>query len=991
MKNLNNSWRNFLNESSQANSVLFEDTRIRIKLENKQNLLREVTEDELEHIQMAIDELKFDDLAFQEIFGDRSRIVINFPTLDHKSELGQFVNLLQHKFGLDIDWDKGMVSVERQWTDNRNTSEDMLNMVFGREAKPKMKKKLQMKIGRYLAKIDDLVIQLKELKEKVVAAVRSKHAARNPGHGRYPLNRGIPAWHQRVTIGEMDEALTKEETQRYEQIQNQLELLTGFSTVTQFRAWFMEEAEKVKWEEDEQQRRDEQDSGDVAHDRKPRKRQPIVVPETKFVDLGKYWLNNAKYIKENISQLDEDQYSIIITRDPIDVWRMSDFDNISSCHSPPSRGGGGEYYKCAVAEAHGHGALAYVVETEELLYGTDTDNIESAEQEINSMGEIFVDHERRAASDIDLAPVSRLRIRKLRYYDGDFLAQETSDAGTQIASAERRLYGAQIPGFHERLINWLQKEQGEQMEKAPRLDGGTILNLDHFVQFGGSQYDTSMSAQLQDLFGVAITGTKGQVRQNSETEDELDADLLLGGLLQEYQQSCDEITERFNTKYGWTSVEGTAVDDGGGGVYITCEATTNVDWDSDEFTKMPGLELIAEALAELEPWGMNWPDSKYPFIFKKLSNGQWRLPITVIPERLVAFNDQEYAYDPDSYEEFCWAVDDEVDNKQDALKEMLTTQFKRAGYMDGGAVIALGHDVMNGEVGLYYWEAEAEEGDEPDGCEFVQFTAHPEVWYKDLGATEEQAMQIMNDRNFWLEIRRRLAAPAFENTGGLMYPQMPLDMDMLGTNGTEGESQELNLYFSVHGEDPDEQVNVLRNLVEIWDDQEELDRVVSEVFQAMFSSAIQGDENPVGSLPGDSSVSESSLREELNALKIERMLTRLNEVVTPQTSDDESADTDVDEYLQNNNIDRNDVEITEETLDAAGGDSELIDSYAEQAESMGAVKQAVIDELCKTGIRKPVVIAKGIADKIVGGRHRFIAAKKCNIALPVVYISRKAP
>ena len=69
-----------------------------------------------------------------------------------------------------------------------------------------------------------------------------------------------------------------------------------------------------------------------------------------------------------INNIDNDKYSIIITRHPIDVLRMSDFDNITSCHSPASRTSAYQsYYKCAVAEAQGHGAVAYVVETEDLL------------------------------------------------------------------------------------------------------------------------------------------------------------------------------------------------------------------------------------------------------------------------------------------------------------------------------------------------------------------------------------------------------------------------------------------------------------------------------------------------------------------------------------------------------------------------------------------------------------------------------------------------
>ena len=98
---------------------------------------------------------------------------------------------------------------------------------------------------------------------------------------------------------------------------------------------------------------------------------------------GEYWKKNAGYIKKEINNIDNDKFSIIITRHPVDVLRMSDFDEITSCHSPASRASAYQsYYKCAVAEAQGHGAVAYVVETEELLSATNTGNIDSAEQEI---------------------------------------------------------------------------------------------------------------------------------------------------------------------------------------------------------------------------------------------------------------------------------------------------------------------------------------------------------------------------------------------------------------------------------------------------------------------------------------------------------------------------------------------------------------------------------------------------------------------------------
>ena len=87
-------------------------------------------------------------------------------------------------------------------------------------------------------------------------------------------------------------------------------------------------------------------------------------------DLLRWWQNtqgtytrdgNQKTIESTFEGNDGSQYSIVLSRHPIDVLRMSDISNIRSCHSEHS-----EYFHCAVAEAKGHGPIAYLVETESL-------------------------------------------------------------------------------------------------------------------------------------------------------------------------------------------------------------------------------------------------------------------------------------------------------------------------------------------------------------------------------------------------------------------------------------------------------------------------------------------------------------------------------------------------------------------------------------------------------------------------------------------------
>ena len=105
----------------------------------------------------------------------------------------------------------------------------------------------------------------------------------------------------------------------------------------------------------------------------------------------KFWNKESRYYRENPDEMMTD-YSIIISRHPVDVLRMSDFANIESCHTE-----GKEYFHCAVKEAKGHGPIAYIVETQDLQDLDIDDN------------EIFEDRER----DVEgIEPIGRVRLRR---------------------------------------------------------------------------------------------------------------------------------------------------------------------------------------------------------------------------------------------------------------------------------------------------------------------------------------------------------------------------------------------------------------------------------------------------------------------------------------------------------------------------------------------------------------------------------------------------
>ena len=78
--------------------------------------------------------------------------------MDTESERGQFVEELDQGLWLSIDWEKGMVSAQREWTENSiENDEAMLDSVMNPAAESSVKKvnrKFQMKIGKYFAKVD---------------------------------------------------------------------------------------------------------------------------------------------------------------------------------------------------------------------------------------------------------------------------------------------------------------------------------------------------------------------------------------------------------------------------------------------------------------------------------------------------------------------------------------------------------------------------------------------------------------------------------------------------------------------------------------------------------------------------------------------------------------------------------------------------------------------------------------------------------------------
>jgi hypothetical protein len=246
-----------------------------------------------------------------------------------------------------------------------------------------------------------------------------------------------------------------------------------------------------------------------------------------------WWLKTqTEYVKDyNWKQLeaifhkqaDVEGSSIIISRDPVDVLRMSDHDGIRSCHSE-----GGSYFECAVAESRGNGLIAYLVDNGDLNkllqpespWGSDQDVADMIPDSvtIDSLDgkEIFKDPQRGVPG---IKPKSRVRLRKYVNVKEDY----------EFAAPENRTYGPHPPGFVGAVREWAWDAQkwlwpsdhGELMPSGWYKDKGFPPPDEwDLTMHGGSYRDTSDGDILNSFFaeGEFVTSYSGNVETVSENE-----------------------------------------------------------------------------------------------------------------------------------------------------------------------------------------------------------------------------------------------------------------------------------------------------------------------------------------------------------------------------------------------------------------------------------------------------------------------------------------
>ena len=794
------------------------------KLKAEQQSLQEAMPQERSHIKAAL-QLAPEELAFNDLFDGKKRLVYDFPIADKTTEAGKFIRFWA-EMGYKVDWDKGVISGEKtNPSDESDYAVDAILADAGLMAtRTELKTRtIKMKIGKWFSKVQGYVDKILKM-DKEVEEKTGKSMLR------------------RISMKEIENALGEKKAKEFNRNVDMLNMLATEDVGIRFL----------------------KNPGEIKK-------------------LAKYWTDKAGFLKKNIDDLltGLKGYAIVITRDPMDVFRMGDFMEIyDSCHRPQSKvhlstHETGQYYPCAVAEAHGHGAVAYVVDKQELLNVVGASSIEEVEGAIQT-GELFYDADMPEFMTGELLPIQRIRLRQVRYWEEgempsklaskinlstlDTLSDERGaeiirharagvegTAGTELAVPEtsKNVYAkddVSIPEFETWLLNWARENQAEMLQKAPRApekpdikhgdepwQWGTI-DLVQFVKFGGTYEDTSIKNLILRLFGSKMKGV-GMPLKDKTTEDNLDLEIV-DTRLESWQVECNQIANKWNNDYADCVVEANVSDDEGGGIVIKIKAEMWVSWPLDEWKKLPNPIDGQYAADDLRDLGFSWIAQEGGLITRREEKVMLRIEIN--PQGVLGF-DQASASDPENFESFCAKLN-KIDNTRYEVKTWLERYFLREGDLKGSTLQQWGMEIVNEDFETPLpegpWAIKAEKGGDWE-IESVTASFFPVIQLGDV--SREVGEKVLESWEFWTRIRKFLVAQAQEKLVTRYYPDSEHSIILRGD--TQMETQ---FSFVADVDDPDEQVEVMKAAIESWDDEDELTEMVNNTFQHLAAVSTAG-------------------------------------------------------------------------------------------------------------------------------------------------------
>ena len=408
-------------------------------------------------------------------------------------------------------------------------------------------------------------------------------------------------------------------------------------------------------------------------------------------------------------------HTVIITRHPIDVFRMSDFDRIQSCHSPPSKGGDASYYKCAVAEAHGHGPVAYLVRNEDLDEALEEKELDKGDYQAlldqyeDDEEEFFYDDDRVEG---DITPINRLRIRK--YSSPKF--------NMTIAVPAKRVYGDDR-GFGDAMVNsvvkWAQGSQEDALKKMKddedMLSDGKF-NMNNWIRHGGTYHqdnspETLLRQFLDDDRFENPSDFTGYIQVDSTTENSLTLTAGVGAVTEQAEEMVDE----FNRRSHAVRVTMGDVDLDDGQFYISInEAVMVVKIPEDEFTQSAFTDFTRSAIENVVDYMSEYlPVDKDERVYYKTHGGT--VFIDVPFDMMSVYREGgTLAYGIDGLDELLSNLDrqdDAHEQYEEAVREALVNE----GAIKGSAIQEFAK--MFNDNTYYEWDSEMDDRYNPTDIE----------------------------------------------------------------------------------------------------------------------------------------------------------------------------------------------------------------------------------------------------------------------------------
>jgi hypothetical protein len=262
---------------------------------------------------------------------------------------------------------------------------------------------------------------------------------------------------------------------------------------------------------------------------------------------------------------------LIYSRAPIDVLRMSDHPNTSSCHAQ-----GGQFFQCAIADS-GVAGIIFAITKED--YEANVDNLQD--------NELFHDSDRGVNG---ILPLGRLRLRVV-YNDA---TKDYKRAEIQIAVPSSKFYGSR----NRVVSNDMVTQAAQYFKRAQQKIVDNLPDNISLVMGGGTYEDPGdgVTSNFKRVFGKDVTiRTYRKDEENVEGEFDMDENDNEAMYLEQFRDEVDEALE--------SKVDGLVVSRDGGDITFDLKLPIPQNYHTEAIAKIGSKVSNSISVGEFDRYG----------------------------------------------------------------------------------------------------------------------------------------------------------------------------------------------------------------------------------------------------------------------------------------------------------------------------------------------------------------------------------------------------